>query len=215
MARAALTRQRVVEAAIGLADATGAEALSMRKLGESLGVEAMSLYNHVRNKEDLLDAMVDAVYAEIPLPDPAGGWRDELRPRYLATREVLLRHRWAIPLMESRATPGPANLAHHEAVLACLRANGFSLARAAHAYSVLDGYVYGFVLTEKALPFDGDDVAEVAQAMLAQFPVDRFPNLAAMASEHVIQPGYDYGDEFGWGLDLILDGLERASRDAG
>ncbi len=192
-----------------LADRAGADSLSMRKLGEALGVEAMSLYNHVANKEDLLDGMVDLVFAEIDLPE-GDDWRSALRTRYVSSRRVLNRHRWAIPLMESRARPGLANLRHHEAVLRCLRTGGFSLTQTATAYSVLDGYLYGFALTEKALPFENDEqIAELATAMLAPFPIDEFPHLAEIATQHVMQPGYDYGDEFERGLDLILDALDR------
>lgn len=205
-----LSRGRVLEAALELADRAGADALSMRRLGEALGVEAMSLYNHVAGKEDLLDGMVDLVYAEIGPPEDGLDWRSALRARYVSARAVLARHRWAIPLMESRARPGLANMRHHDAVLGCLRAAGFSLPHTAQAYSVLDGYLYGFALTEKALPFESEEqIAEVAASMLAQFPADEFPHLAEIATQHVMQPGYDYGDEFFRGLDLILDALER------
>ena len=207
--RAPLTRERILEAAVALADESGIESLSMRKLGSAMEVEAMSLYNHVANKDDLLDGMIDVVFAEIDLPS-AEDWRTSMRERAISARRVLSRHRWAIGLMESRTSPGPETLRHHDAVLGCLRAGGFTVAQAAHAFSALDSYVYGFALQEKGLPFDTpEETAELAQVMLAQFPADTYPHLFEFAAEHVMKPGYDYGDEFEFGLDLILDGLER------
>jgi AcrR family transcriptional regulator len=208
--RVPLSRDRVLAAAVALADEIGIEALSMRKLGETLGVEAMSLYNHVANKEDLLDGMIDVVFAEIELPSAEVGCRIAMRQRAISVRAVLRRHRWAIGLMQSRTSPGPATLAHHDAVIGVLRNGGFTVAQTAHAFSALDSYIYGFALQEKALPFEGAEQAtEVAQAMFAEFPVDRYPHFVELATQHVLQPGYDYGDEFEFGLDLILDGLER------
>ena len=203
-----LTRQRVLDAAVALADERGIESLSMRKLGEMVGVEAMSLYSHVANKEDLLDGMIDVVFGELDLP--SGDWRPAMRRRGIAIRRALSRHRWAIGLMESRSSPGPATLRHHDAVIGCLRAAGFSVALTAHAYSVLDSYIYGFALQERGLPFDTpDETAELAQDMMARFGTE-YPHLAEFTTQHVLRPGYDYGKEFEFGLDLILDGLERA-----
>ncbi len=183
----------------------------MRKLGEAVGVEAMSLYNHVPSKADLLDGLIDLVFSEIDLPASADGWRTAMRQRAIAVRAALQRHRWAIGLMESRSSPGPATLRHHDAVLGCLRQAGFPVALAAHAYSVLDSYIYGFALQEASLPFDtGEETSELAQAFVAQFPADRYPHLAEFTLMHVLQPGYDYGREYEFGLDLILDGLDRA-----
>jgi len=208
--RVPLSRARVLAAAVALADEIGIDALSMRKLGEALGVEAMSLYNHVAGKEALLDGMIDAVFAEIELPSADDGWRTAMSRRAASVRDVLRRHRWAIGLMESRTAPGPATLAHHDAVIGVLRAGGFTVAQTAHAFSALDSYIYGFALQEKGLPFaTADEAAEVAATMLAAFPVDRYPHFVELASQHVLQPGYDYGDEFQFGLDLVLDGLER------
>ena len=212
MARRTLSRERVLEAAVGFADTHGIETLSMRKLGEALGVEAMSLYNHVPNKGALLDGMVDLVFGEIDLPLEGVGWRTAMRSRAVSAREALARHRWAIGLMESRRTPGPATLRHHDAVLGCLRRGGFSIELTAHAYSVLDSYIYGFALQEASLPFESpEETAEVAQEILDQMPADAYPHLTELAVEHVLKPGYRYGDEFVVGLDLILDGLERAA----
>src|SRR5438105_9080189 len=151
--RAALSRERILRAAIGLADRGGFELLSMRKLGDKLGVEAMSLYNHVRNKEDMLDGMVDLVFGEIDLPPAGIDWRAAMRQRATSLRQVLVRHPWANGLMESRTAPGPANLRHHDAVLGSLRTAGFSVEMAAHAYSILVGYIYGFTLIVLTLPF--------------------------------------------------------------
>ncbi len=211
--RVPLNRERVLHAAIALVDEHGLDSLSMRKLGEALGVEAMSLYNHVANKEDLLDGMIDVVFGEIDLPSGEEGWRSAMRRRAIEVRSTLSRHRWAIGLMESRASPGPATLRHHDAVIGCLRQAGFSVELTAHAYSALDSYIYGFALQERSLPFDGpEETSEVARSIMAEFPVDAYPHLAELAIEHVLQPGYDYGDEFEFGLDLILDGLERTAR---
>lgn len=208
--RVPLTRERVLRAAISMADEGGIEGLTMRRLGKELGVEAMSLYNHVANKEEIVDGIVDLVFGEIELPSSGEDWRMAMRQRAISLRDVLLRHRWAIGLMESRRNGGPSNLGHHDAVIGTLRAAGFDINLVAHAYSVLDGYIYGFALTKMTLPFDtSEEAALVAETMLRPFPVNQYPNLGAMI-ERATQPGYDYSDEFEYGLDLILDGLERA-----
>jgi AcrR family transcriptional regulator len=208
--RTPLSRELVLRAAIAFADEHGTASLSMRKLGEAVGVEAMSLYNHVAKKTDLLDGMIDVVFSEVELPSMRDGWRPAMRQRAISVREVLSRHRWAIGLMESRTSPGPATLHHHDAVLGCLRTGGFSVELAAHAFSVLDSYIYGFALQEANLPFEsGEQTAALAEEILAQAPADAYPHLTELAVEHVLKPGYDYGDEFAFGLDLILDGLER------
>ena len=134
-----------------------------------------------------------------------------MRRRAISLRDALLRHRWAIGLMESRRNPGPANLRHHDAVIGSLRAGGFDIAMAAHAYSLLDSYIYGFALTKMNLPFETqEDVAEVAAGDARAVPAGEYPNLVEFITEHAMQPGYDYADEFEYGLDLVLDGLERA-----
>ena len=214
--RTPLTRQRVLRAAVALADRGGVGALSMRKLAQELGVEAMSLYHHVANKDDILDGIVDVVFGEIELPAGEAGWEAAMRRRAVSAREALRRHPWAIGLMESRRSPGPANIRHHDAVLGVLRNAGFPVELAAHAYSLLDSYIYGFALQEASLPFHTpEETAEVAQEIMAAFPADDYPHLAEIATEHALQPGYDYGDEFLYGLDLILDGLARARAAAG
>ena len=209
--RIPLSRDRIVRTAAAFADEHGIEALSMRKLGQAAGVEAMSLYNHVAGKEDLLDGMIDLVFSEIDLPSAGEGWKSAMRRRALSIRAVLLRHRWAVGLMESRTSPGAATLRHHDAVLGCLRGAGFSLDLAAHAYAALDSYSYGFALQERGLPFDTPaEAAALAQVMVAQFPADTYPHLAEFTFGHVLQPGYDFGGEYEYGLSLILDGLEKA-----
>ena len=208
-----LSRERVLRTAIRRADQGGLEALSMRTLAEELEVAPMALYRHVANKDDLIDAMIDVIFSEIGLPSGGADWKTAMRQRAVSLRDVLARHRWAIGLMESRRSPGPANLRHHDAVIGRLRAAGFDVAMAAHAYSLLDSYIYGFALTKMNLPFEtAEQVADVAQSMLEPFPVNEYPNLVEFLSEHVMQPGYDYGDEFAYGLELILDGLETASK---
>ena len=215
MQRTPLSRERVLRAAIALVDQSGIESLTMRRLGQELGVEAMSLYNHVANKDQLLDGMVDLVFSEIDLPSGGADWKPAMRQRAVSARQTLSRHRWAIGLMESRTSPGPATLRHHDTVIGSLRDAGFSVEMAAHAFSVLDSYIYGFALQEASLPFDtGEETAELAQAMLARFPSEQYPHLAEFTFEHVLQPGYDFGSEYEYGLDLILDGLDSALRTA-
>jgi AcrR family transcriptional regulator len=208
--RRGLNRDRVLHAAIALADSSGIESLTMRRLGEDLGVEAMSLYNHVANKGDVLEGMVDAVFAEVELPSHNDHWKIAMRKRSLSFHAALFRHPWAIGLRDSGTNPGPATLRHHDRVIGTLRNGGFSIAVAAHAFSALDSYIYGFAMQEKSLPFHTEEeTAAMAQLMLAQLPADEYPYLAEFTSQHVLQPGYNYGDEFPLGLDLILDALER------
>ena len=209
-----LSRERVLRAAVVLADESGIESLSMRKLGQELGVEAMSLYNHVANKDDILDGIVDLVFSEIELPSGKVGWRTAMRRRAISAREALLRHPWATSLMQSRTKPGPATLRHHDSVLGCLRTAGFTVAMAAHAFSVIDGYVYGFALQQINLPLQSPkQVAVVGESILRQL-AGEYPHLAEMITQHAMKPGYDYADEFEYGLDLILEGLERVRKAA-
>src|SRR5665213_930167 len=209
--RTPLSRERVLVAAIAFADQSGIAALSMRKLGDALGVEAMSLYNYVATKDQLLDGMVDLVFGEIDLPAGGADWKTAMRERAQSARQALLRHPWAIALMSTRTSPGPATLRHHNAVIGSLRAAGFSIGLTAHAFSALDSYIYGFALQEATLPLGdtAEETAAVAQMMVERFPREVFPHLYEFTTEHVLKPGYDYGAEFDFGLDLILDGLER------
>ena len=210
--RPALTRERVVEEAVALADGEGLGALSMRGLATRLGVEAMSLYHHVRSKDVLLDAMVDAVFAEIHLPAASGGpgWRAEMRARSVSGREALRRHRWAVGLMDARRTPGPASVAHHDAVLGCLLRDGFDLAATGTAFALLDAHLYGFVLQENALPFETvDELTEIGAEILSPEVRRAFPHFTAFAEGEAMQPGYSFGREFEPTLELVLDAVER------
>ena len=189
----------------------------MRKLAKELGVEAMSLYNHVASKDDLLDGMVDLVFSEIEPPSTDIDWKTAMRRRAISTREALARHRWAIGLMEGRTNPGPASLRLHNAVLACLRGAGFSIEMTIHAYSVQDAYIYGFALQEKNLPFESpDESAAVAEMQIEQFDavMAEYPHLAEVVGGHVAKAGYDFATEFVFGLDLILDGLDKLRKRA-
>ena len=211
-ARSPLNRQRILQAAVALADASGVNSLTMRKLGTAVGVEAMSLYNYVANKEELLDGMVDVVFGQIDLPSSGAAWKPAMRARAQSARVVLGRHPWAIGLMSARMSPGPATLRHHDTVIGILRAAGMSLAMTAHAFSAIDSYVYGFALQLATLPMGDtlEDTARVATKMMAQISADVYPHLTEFSSGHVLQPGYNFSDEFEFGLDLILDGLEQA-----
>ena len=208
--RARLNRDKVVQAAIDLADTDGIESLSMRKLGVALGIEAMSLYSHVANKGEVLDGMIDAVFGEIDAPSSRINWKSALRRRAISIRQVMARHPWAIGLMESRTARGPATLRHHDTVIGMLREAGFSIELAAHALSALDSYIYGFALQERNVPSVTGETARLAQLLLTQLSSDEYPHLAELTVKHVLQPGYDHGNEFEFGLDLILDGVERA-----
>lgn len=213
-ARTPLSRERVIRTAVAVADAKGSAALTMRAVAEPLGVEAMSLYHHVSSREDLLDGMVDAVFGEIDLPPREMDWKPAMRHRATSARAVLRRHPWAVPLLDSRTRPGPATLGHHDAVIGALRAGGFSVAMAAHAFSLIDSYLYGFVIQELSLPFSGPaELHEVADAILRDMPADAYPHLTELATEHALKPGYDYADEFTFGLTLILDALHPDETD--
>jgi AcrR family transcriptional regulator len=211
--RPPLTRERALTTAVALADAEGIGALTMRRLARELGVEAMSLYHHVANKDEILDGMVDLVFGEIELPADDADWHPAMRDRAISVRAALTRHPWAIGIMESRSTPGPATLQHHDAVIGCCRRAGFSVEMTAHAFSMIDSYIYGFVLQEINLPFDDtDDLGEVVESMMPRPVAERYPNLVELTAEHILQPGYRYGDEFEWGLQLLLAGLEAAAQ---
>ena len=206
---AGLSKQRVVVEAVRLADREGVAGLSMRRLAVELGAGAMSLYHYVASKDELLDAMIDVVFEEIELPPEETDWQSAMRSRSISARQVLARHPWAIGLMESRTSPGPANLRHREAVTACLRRAGFSVVMATHANWLLDSYIYGFALQEASLPFDtADEFADMAEAVYRpQLPADMFPYLNESAAV-LFAEGYDPAQEFLFGLDLILAALE-------
>ena len=205
-----LTNERILAAAVELADRDGFEGLSMRRLAEAMGVGAMSLYHYVPNKQELLVGMIDIVFGEIDPPSIGGDWKAEMRKRAVSTRAALLRHRWAIGRMESSAVPGPTSIRLHEATLGCLREAGFSVPETIQAQSVQDSYIYGFTLQEKTLPFD--DAAgstEVAASQAEQVEMAKhYPYLAEVVAGHVAQVGYDFDEAFQYGLDLILDALD-------
>jgi len=208
--RPRLSKERVLRAAVAIADRGGLPGLTIRSLAKELGAKPMSLYYYVASKDELLDSLVDVVFEEIELPDPQGDWREEMRRRAVSARARLKQHPWAIGLLESRTSPGPATLRHHDVVLACLRHAGFSLELTAHAYALIDSFVYGFALQEASLPFEGPDtVGEVAEPIMALMATGAYPTMVEMATSYYLQPGYDFADEFEFGLDLILDGLER------
>jgi len=207
--REPLSSERIVDAASRVADRGGLTAVSMRNVGRELSVEAMSLYHHVAGKEALLDDLADWVFAQIRLPRATDLWREGMLRRARSAREVLAAHPWALGLIESRSAPGPALLKHHDAVIGCLHRGGFPLLLASQAFSVIDAYVYGFVLTEQTLPFDpavaenaGDFARQVAP-MLAEYP-----HLAALVGELTTDRDYVFADEFEVGLGMILDQLE-------
>lgn len=206
----ALSREGIVRAAVDIADTDGLAALSMRAVAKRLGVEAMSLYNHVRNKDDMLDGMVDLVFTEFHAPAVGSDWRTEMRERSRSGRRVMSRHPWAIGLMDSRRNAGFETLRHHDAVIGCLREAGFSMVLTGHAFALLDAHLYGFVVQEQSMTFEGDvDVAEVGTEMLARLPEGELVHFREFALGHALRPGYDFGDEFDVGLELILDGLAR------
>ena len=209
--RVPLSRERVLLGAIAVADAGGVASLTIRSLAQHLGVKPMALYHHVANKDAIFDGIVDLVFDEIEQPSVDGEWQSEMVRRANSARRALRRHSWAIGLMESRKNPGPATLRHHDAVLGALRRAGFSVAMTAHAYALLDSYIYGFALQEASLPFDGpESVAGVAEPMMQEFPAGEYPHLVEMATEYILQPGYSFANEFQYGLDVILDALTRS-----
>lgn len=208
--RTPLSRERVLDGAVAVADAGGIAALTIRSLADKLGVKPMSVYHHVANKDEILDSIVDLVFREIDLPAPDDDWRTGMRRRAVSARQALRRHPWAIQLLQSRTSPGPATLRHHNAVIGSLRRAGFSVEMTAHAFALIDSYVFGFALSEDALPIHGPEtVTEVAESMMQQYPADAYPHLAEFSTEHILRPGYDFGQEFDFGLGLILDALAR------
>jgi AcrR family transcriptional regulator len=211
--RAPLSRDRVLDGAMAIADAGGIGSLTIRSLAQELGVKPMSVYHYVANKDEIIDGIVDRVYGEMELPAAEGDWRAEMHRRCTSAREVLGRHPWAIPLLQSRTAPGPATLRHHDAVIACLRGAGLSVEMTAHALALVDSYVFGFALSEAALPIHGpESVPEIAEAIMQRFATGAYPHLLEFSNEHVMKPGYDFGEEFEFGLGVVLDAFaERAT----
>lgn len=210
-----LTRDRVLEGAVELADLSGVETLTIRRLADHLGRRPMSLYHHLPNKEAILEGMIDRVFGELVVPELGGGWRSALEERCRSLRKVLRRHPWAVPLMDACRAPGPATLKHHDATLGVLFDAGFTNELAAHAVAILDAFVYGFVLQEASLPFSGPaELAELAESILGSVPASERPNLHAFTREHVLQPEYSFGDSFEVGMGLLLDGLQAKRADS-
>ena len=211
--RTPLSRDRIINAAATVADGAGLVAVSMRSVAKVLGVEAMSLYHHVPSKEALLDDLADWVFARIDLPEVGESWREAITVRARSARSVLTAHPWALGMMESR-NPGPALLQHHDRLLGVLMTEGFSAALATHAFSAIDAYVYGFALTETSLPFEPGDRAEEAFAVTVAAPAELYPHIARSRAELFGGGGYAFADEFDYGLELLLEGLERRVADA-
>jgi AcrR family transcriptional regulator len=208
--RVPLSRERVLSAAVLLADEDGLESLTMRELGLRLGVEAMSLYNHVANKDDILDGMVDLVVSEIDLPADAVDWKEAMRRRAISAQAVFSRHPWASGLVDSRESSGPARLRYFDWVIGTLRRAGFTLELAVRAFSLLDSYIYGFGRQQLNMSAGGEiKLEETGEAFLRALPADEYPYLREMVVEHAMKSGYDDSADFGFGLDLILDGLQR------
>jgi AcrR family transcriptional regulator len=206
-----LSRERIVTTAVSLADAGGFASLSMRNIADQLGAGTMALYRHVANKEDLLDDMVDVVFAEMYPPAIGGRWTHELRERGLSARSALQRHPWAVGLMETRMHPGPASATHHNATMGCLREAGFGFREAVHAYNLLDAYIYGFALQESTIPFETPEESGDMAANTVGERGDEYPYLAEVVVELGAR-GFDNAEEFEFGLELILDALERYRR---
>ncbi len=206
------TRERIMSTAVELADREGIAALTIRALAGEMGVGPMTLYHYVDGKEAVLDGMVDIVFSQIELPPREEYWKAAVRRRCVSAREVLNHHPWAPPLMESRTSPGPATLRHHEEMLACLRRGGLSLQMTAHAAALLDSYVYGFALQEASLPFGGSaEIGAVAEQVIEAMPEGEYPMMVEFTRDHVLKPGYSFAASFEFGLDLLLDGLEAAA----
>lgn len=205
--RNTLTRDRVVAGALELADAHGLEALTIRALAQYLSVRPMSIYHYVATKDELLDALVDAVFSELYTPAATGDWRTELVTRAESARTTLARHPWALAVMETRAHPGPANLAAHEAVLELLHVAGFSVEAAGHAYAILDAFIYGFALQDSMLRSVGLNTS--AEQLRDEMDLSRHPRLAAMAARFVGAEAYPIDTSFSIGLTLALDGIAR------
>jgi AcrR family transcriptional regulator len=213
--RVPLSRDRVLASAIAVADAGGLAALTIRSLAQELGVKPMSVYHYVANKDEILDGIVDLVFNEIYLPVIGDDWRTQMRRRAHSARRVLQAHAWATPLLQSRIHPGPATLRHHNAFIGTLRTAGFTIESTAHALALIDSYVFGFAVSEAALPIHGpDNVADIAASMMEFFDADAYPFLLEFSTRHVMKPDYDFGEEFEYGLTVILDALAESILDA-
>lgn len=210
-ARSPLKKEQIVLAAVKIADENGIEALSMRKLGTVLGVEAMALYHHFTNKEVLIDYMVDSIHAEIEIPQDTDVWNMAMRRRAVSAVEALSNHRWAAPLMESRQNPGTASMQLIDATVKCLRKAGFSVDMVAHTLSLLDAYTFGFA--QQLRPSETvEESAQMGIDIMEHFPFDMYPHVGEFIADHVVISGYRTMDEFYYGLDLILTGISQIER---
>jgi len=207
--RVPLSRERVLRAAIVLADTGGIEALTMRRLGQELGVEAMSLYNHVANKDDILSGIAELVFGEIALPSSEDNWKTAIRTSAISAHGVLRRHPWASSIMMSPTRVSPARLLWMETVLKTLREGGFSAQLTCHAYHALDSHITGFTLWQASIPASGQALREIAATFLRRLPIDEYPYVGEHIEQHLAPPRPDDQGAFAFGLDLILDGLER------
>ena len=207
--RVRLNRERILLAAVEIADERGVGAVTMREVASTLGVEAMSLYNHVANKDDMLDGMVNLVAEEFDLPEDLDDWREAMRRRAISAHRVFGRHPWAPALFDSRGSSGPSGLRYYDWVLGILTRAGFRIEDAARAFSLFDSYIYGFGIQQSNFSAEGDaSLEERAEAMLAYIPAETYPYLHQMASQ-AMQTGYDAEADFEFGLEIILDGLQR------
>ncbi len=203
-----LSRDRIIKAAMTVADESGLAGLTMRSLADELQVTPMSMYRYIDGKEALLVAMVDIVFAEMGAPTVGNEWHQEMWEHAHSARRTLLHHPWALGLVDTPTDPGPATLARHDAVIGTLRAAGFSIPLTAHAFAAFDAYVYGFVLQEVSLPLHEDQPDhETIQAVALEAAFEGLPHLKELSIEHFILDGYQFGDEFDFGLNLVLDGL--------
>lgn len=203
-----LSRDRVLRAALQLADEGGLESLSMRKLAETLGVKAMSLYNHVANKNDIIEGIVDQVMGEIALPDLSLPWKDAMRQRAISAHQVLLHHPWAAIAIMSGVNVGPAALRYVDMTLGCLREAGFSWEMADHAWNAMDSHIYGFTLQALNFPFEEDEYAAVAKDFVGMLPPEEYPYMNGLTQE-IIARRYNGIHDFAFGLDILLNGLDR------
>lgn len=206
-----LSRERILRMALLLADSGGIESISMRKIAQSLGVQAMSLYNHVANKDDILGGIVDLVIGEIEVPDLNSDWKDAMRRRSISAHDVLLRHPWAALVIMSRVNVGPASLQYIDATIGCLVNAGFSWVNADRAWNAIDSHIYGFTLQELKFPFKPEEYPEAAKNGLPLIPAKQYPYMNAMTHQ-IINREYDGVCCFEFGLEMLLAGLDRLLR---
>ena len=208
-AKTVLTQEAIIEAAAEVADAGGVAAVTMRSVAKILGVEAMSLYYHVANKDALLDSLADWVFEQITLPDVEDKWRIGMVARAHSARSVLSKHPWALGMLESRPTPGEKLLRHHDSVLGCLLRGGMTPVLAAHAFSAIDSYIFGFVLNEASLSSEPENSEQEGFSAPVAKQAEKYPNMALIAMAAMNDFNFTFEDEFDYGLSLILDGFDE------